>query len=95
MSLIRLDMTVSMDGFVAGPQDDADEPIGVGGFRLSNWLDRRHDPDANGRVFNEVMATRTVIAGRRTYENAGRWNGDHHDGVRVCCVARAAPGCGD
>ncbi|HWD74724.1 MAG TPA: hypothetical protein VG371_06260, partial [Solirubrobacteraceae bacterium] len=36
-----------------------------------------------GQVFAEAMATRAVISGRRTFENAGRWGGDHHDGVPV------------
>ncbi|PZS18762.1 MAG: riboflavin biosynthesis protein RibD [Pseudonocardiales bacterium] len=91
MTVIRLDMTVSLDGFVAGPQDGAAEPMGVGGFRLFNWLDRRHEPDENGLVFNEVMATRAVISGRRTYENAGRWNGDHHDGVPIFVLTHGVP----
>jgi len=81
--VIRLDMTVSLDGFVVGPQDGVDAPMGVGGFRLFNWLDRRFDPGPDGQVFAEVTATRAVIAGRRTYEHAGRWQGDHHDGVPV------------
>lgn len=29
------------------------------------------------------MATGAVISGRRTFELAGRWNGDHHDGVPI------------
>jgi len=80
---IRLDMTMSLDGFVVGPQDSVDAPMGVGGFRLFNWLDHRFDPGPDGQVFAEVNATRAVIAGRRTYEHAGRWGGDHHDGVPV------------
>ena len=36
MGRIRLDMTMSLDGYVAGPQDSVDEPMGVGGFRLFN-----------------------------------------------------------
>jgi dihydrofolate reductase len=91
MTVIRLDMTVSLDGFVAGAQDGVDEPMGVGGFRLFNWLDRRHDPDENGQVFEEVMATRAVISGRRTYENANRWNGDHHDGVPIFVLTHDVP----
>jgi dihydrofolate reductase len=91
MSLIRLYMTMSLDGFVAGPQDTVDDPMGVGGFRLFNWLDRRRDPDENGQVFDESMATRAVISGRRTYENAGHWNGDHHDGVPIFVLTHAAP----
>jgi len=29
------------------------------------------------------MATGAVISGRRTFELAGRWQGDHHDGVPI------------
>ena len=31
---VRLDMTMSLDGFLAGPDDGPDEPMGRGGFRL-------------------------------------------------------------
>lgn len=34
-------------------------------------------------MFTELMATRAVIAERRTYEHAHRWQGDHRDGVPV------------
>jgi dihydrofolate reductase len=88
---IRLDMTMSLDGFVVGPEDSTQEPMGIGGFRLFNWLDHRLDPGPNGQVFAEVTATRAVIAGRRTYEHAGRWNGDHHDGVPVVVLTHRVP----
>ena len=52
---IRLYMTTSLDGYVAGPRDGVDEPMGVGGFRLFNWLDRRDDPGPSGQVYAEVM----------------------------------------
>lgn len=81
--VIRLYMSVSLDGFVVGPRDGVDQPMGAGGFRLFNWLDHRLDPGPNGHVVAEMDATRAVIAGRRTYEHAGRWQGDHHDGVPV------------
>jgi dihydrofolate reductase len=88
---IRLDMTVSLDGFVVGPEDSEAEPMGIGGFRLFNWLDHRHDPGPNGQVFAEASATRAVIAGRRTYEHANRWHGDHHDGVPVFVLTHHVP----
>lgn len=88
---IRLDMTMSLDGFVAGPQDGVDAPMGVGGFRLFNWLDHRLDPGPNGQVFAEMNASRAVIAGRRTYEHADRWRGDHHDGVPVFVLTHHVP----
>ena len=91
MAIIRLYMTVSLDGFVAGPQDSADAPLGIGGFRLFNWLDRRNDPGPSGQVFSESMSTRAVVAGRRTYELAGRWQGDHHDGVPIFVLTHDVP----
>jgi hypothetical protein len=35
----------------------------------------------NGEVVDEFMATGAVVAGRGTFEPAGGWAGDHHDGV--------------
>ena len=91
MAIIRMYMTVSLDGYVAGPRDSVEEPMGVGGFRLFNWLDRRDDPGPSGQVFAESMSSRAVIAGRRTYEHAGRWQGDHHDGVPVFVLTHDVP----
>jgi dihydrofolate reductase len=54
-----------------------------GGGRLFNWLDDRMSDGPSGQVFRELMATGAVISGRRTFELAGRWQGDHHDGVPI------------
>lgn len=88
---IRLDMTISLDGYVTGPRDSVDTPMGVDGFRLFNWLDRRNDPGPSGEVTAEGRATRAMISGRRTYEHAGRWNGDHHDGVPIFVLTHNPP----
>src|SRR5215207_8762108 len=84
-------MTLSLDGFVVGPQDSVDAPMGIHGFRLFNWLDRRNDPGTSGEVYSEVLATRAVISGRRTYEHAGHWQGDHHDGVPIFVLTHDVP----
>ncbi len=34
-------------------------------------------------VFDEMMATGAVLVGRRTFDIAGHWDGDHHDGVPI------------
>jgi dihydrofolate reductase len=91
MATIRLDMTMSLDGFVAGPNDDADAPMGVGGFRLFNWLDLRDEPGPSGEVYAEAMATRALVSGRRTYELAGHWGGDHHDSVPIFVLTHDVP----
>src|SRR5262245_43462882 len=76
-------MSMSLDGFIAGPDDRAGQELGRDGGRLFNWLDDRMSDGPSGQVFRELMATGAVISGRRTFELAGRWQGDHHDGVPI------------
>ncbi|SFW83489.1 dihydrofolate reductase family protein [Amycolatopsis australiensis] len=85
---IRLYMTMSLDGFVAGPDDRRGQELGRGGGRLFTWLDDRFGDGPSGQVYAEASATGAVIAGRRTYELAGRWGGDHHDGVPIHVLTR-------
>ncbi|WP_307796967.1 dihydrofolate reductase family protein [Actinomadura barringtoniae] len=80
---IRLYMSMSLDGFIAGPDDRAGQELGRDGGRLFNWLDDRMSDGPNGQVYREALATGAVISGRRTFELAGRWQGDHHDGVPI------------
>jgi dihydrofolate reductase len=80
---IRLDMSMSLDGFVTGPDDREGQELGRNGGRLFNWLDDRNGPGINGQVYREAMNTGAVISGRRTFELAKRWHGDHHNGVPI------------
>jgi dihydrofolate reductase len=91
-------MSMSVDGFIAGPGDDADHGLGVGGERLHDWLGEwvgsvttLRPPGASAEVFEEVMATGAVVVGRRTFDYAGHWNGDHHDGVPIFVPTRGEP----
>jgi dihydrofolate reductase len=45
----------------------------------------------NGQVFDEFMTTGAVVAGRGTFEPAGGWGGDHHDGVPIFILTRHDP----
>jgi dihydrofolate reductase len=38
MSRLRFNISMSLDGFVAGPDQSADNPLGVGGERLHEWV---------------------------------------------------------
>ena len=38
MSKLKLNITMSIDGFVAGPGQSPEHPLGVGGEQLHNWL---------------------------------------------------------
>jgi dihydrofolate reductase len=53
-----------------------------------NWLDDRESDRPSGQVYREALATGAVISGRRTFELAGRWQGDHHDGVPIFVLTR-------
>jgi dihydrofolate reductase len=99
MGKIVLYMSMSVDGFIAGPHDSAEHGLGVGGELLHGWLaDGGTDPgsyrpsdEAGATVFDEMLATGAVITGRRTFAFAGGWAGDHHDGVPIYVLTRAAP----
>src|SRR5215212_5124101 len=38
MSKLKLNITMSIDGFVAGPDQSPEHPLGVGGEELHEWL---------------------------------------------------------
>jgi dihydrofolate reductase len=99
MSRLIMCMSMSLDGFISGPGDDIDNPLGTGGERLHDWL--RHDgpepaahrPGAGPSqdVFDELMATGAVVTGRRTGDFVDYWGGDHHDGVPIFVPTHHAP----
>ena len=87
-------MSMSLDGYIA---DLNENPA-----RLHEWALAGADADhkgvsgrlagVNGQVVDEFMATGAVVAGRGTFEPAGGWGGDHHDGVPIFILARHEPG---
>src|SRR5579862_6371858 len=38
MSKLRLKLSISFDGFAAGPHQSVDNPLGIGGMRLHEWV---------------------------------------------------------
>jgi dihydrofolate reductase len=81
-------MSMSVDGFIAGPNESLDNGLGDGGLRLHEWCLRDDLAGVNRQVFEESMATGAVVAGRGTAEPAGYWGGDNHDGVPIFIVTR-------
>ena len=102
MSATVLYMSMSLDGFIAGPNEGPDNGLGDGGHRLHEWALTGADADrkialgrlagVDGQVVDEFMATGAVVAGRGTFEPAGGWGGDHHDGVPIWVLSRREPG---
>lgn len=103
MSATVLYMSMSLDGFIAGPNESPENGLGDGGERLHDWLWSGNEAGSpsgvpgrpsgvNGQIYDEFMSTGAVVAGRGTFEPAGGWGGDHHDGVPIFVVARHEPG---
>ena len=103
MGATVLYMSMSLDGFIAGPNAGPDNGLGDGGERLHDWVltgaggGASGPPEVvssgvNGQIVEEFMATGAVVAGRGTFEPAGGWGGDHHDGVPIFILSREEPG---
>ncbi len=53
MGKVWFQLSVSLDGYSAGPNQSRDDPIGVGGMRLSEWGSSRsmcQGPSGSGRA---------------------------------------------
>ena len=101
MSATVLYMSMSLDGFIAGPNEGPGNGLGDGGLRLHEWFTEGADVDleairrsggVNGQIVDEFMSTGATVAGRGTFEPAGGWGGDHHDGVPIFIYSRQEPG---
>jgi dihydrofolate reductase len=94
MSKVVLDITVSLDGFIAPPNDDTS--------RLHAWLFNGDTPskysdtfkmsEASAKVFDDlVRTTGSIITGHRTYDLTGGWGGSHPVNDKVFVLSHDIP----
>jgi dihydrofolate reductase len=89
MGKLMLDISMSLDGFVAGPRPTLEEPLGKGGEGLHEWafatraFRERHGVDggeanADSQLIDEMVAgTGATLMGRRMFSGGeGRWADD-------------------
>jgi dihydrofolate reductase len=58
MSKLKLNITMSIDGFVAGPDQSLDNPLGIGGEELHEWLiSLKAFRESHGQEGGEVNAS--------------------------------------
>jgi dihydrofolate reductase len=83
--LVFIDISMSVDGYIAGPNDGPENGLGDGGealhewvVKLSTWREQHGlsggetNPDAE--VLEESLVdTGASIVGRRMFDNAGEW----------------------
>ena len=105
MGKVVLNISMSLDGFVAGPNDNPENPLGDGGESLFAWYFSGDTPfkmagdvpefrisRASARVLEEaIQSSGAMVAGRRMFDIANAWNG-HPPGEGPCfIVTHSAP----
>lgn len=77
MSSSVLYMSMSVDGYIAGPDDRPGNPGGDGFDRLHEWFGDFSRPSGpTGDLFDEMEAAGALLSGRRTAEQVDHWGGD-------------------
>ncbi len=80
MSLVTCHMSISLDGYVAGPDQGPDDPVGVGGLRLHEWHWHAGEPghEADLAMRDELLKPRgAYVMGRNMFGPIrGEWDGD-------------------
>ncbi|MET1134069.1 MAG: dihydrofolate reductase family protein [Aeromicrobium sp.] len=87
MATVMIDLSVSLDGYIAGPADGPDQPLGEGGAALFAWMGagpgneespRVNPTPASQQVIDEWLSnTGALIVGRRTFDIARGWAEGH------------------
>ena len=89
MGKVVLSISMSLDGFVAGPNDSHENPLGDGGERLFQWYFSGDTPLSMPGNVPEFKVSRqsaehiqaatknigAMVAGRRMFDIAGAWQG--------------------
>ena len=89
MSASVLDMSMSLDGYIADPNDFLG---GDDGERLHKWADADVESgQPAGQFQDEWKAAGAVLAGRRTAELMDHWGGDH-GGLPIFVASHRPPG---
>jgi dihydrofolate reductase len=77
--LVTANLSISLDGFVAGPNQSLEEPLGEGGENLHDWMFQQ--PEANKSIVEQILAPRAYIMGRNMFGPIrGDWPDDEWRG---------------
>ena len=105
MGKVTSGLTMSLDGFIAGPNDGPEHPLGENGMRLFNWYesgDTEYEVPSGGMTFkvspqSAEMLNRAfysigaLVTGRRTFDITNGWGGSPPLGVPAFVVTHTVP----
>src|SRR5919112_6896646 len=100
MGKVAVGLTMSLDGFIAGPNDGPEHPLGEGGMRLFDWFsagDTDYELPGTEMVFRVSSQSAEVlreahskmgafVTGRRTFDITNGWGGNPPLGVPTFVV---------
>jgi dihydrofolate reductase len=91
MGNVVIDMSMSLDGYIAAPNDTPEQGLGEDGMRLHDWA--FDDPSVFERLYGDLTEhIGAVIMGRRTYDNSiENWGGKGPLGEVPCFVVTHRP----
>ena len=77
MPAITSDPGISLDGFIAGPDQSVENPLGVGAEALHRWMFEQ--PDENAAEIDAICSAGAYIMGRNMFgPDRGEWDLDWH-----------------
>ena len=105
MGKVSVGLTMSLDGFIAGPNDGPERPLGEGGDRLFEWFDSGDTEYSlpgtelvfkvaaqSAELLTEVEKTMgAFVTGRRTFDITNGWGGNPPLGVPTFVVTHSVP----
>src|SRR3712207_3792839 len=105
MGKVAMGLSMSLDGFIAGPNDGPDRPLGEGGERLFAWYssgDTEYKLPGTEMVFNVSPQSAELlreahakmgafVTGRRTFDISNGWGGNPPLGVPTFVVTHTVP----
>ena len=75
MPPITSDPAISLDGFIAGPDQDLEHPLGIGGEALHRW--HFEEPEASAAEIDAICSAGAYIMGRNMFgPDRGDWDLD-------------------
>jgi dihydrofolate reductase len=75
MPSITSDPAISLDGFIAGPDQSLDHPLGIGGEALHRW--HFEQPEENAAEIDAICSAGAYIMGRNMFgPDRGEWDLD-------------------
>jgi dihydrofolate reductase len=105
MGTVGTSLTMSLDGFIAGPNDGPENPLGDGGARLFEWYNKGDTEyvmpsgtmtvkvsAASAEMLREAHRTiGALVTGRKTFDITNGWGGRHPVDVPVFVVTHSVP----